>query len=214
MVCRDLGSHSIACAFFAAAVAALATLATEPGVASEVCAPGVAVCGAAPDLARDFSRRRVDRTLATDPAAERLCRLNRNAAPNTGSALVSMTPGGSSTDFNTSLSQWGSALSAADAETLEQAKLSLDKNISLPSPSSRARAHSISGPKDASRASMKTAPRSSARPPPMSARTTAPRATSCSAAWCSSTIRARASSQHLRPPTARPSWPGPTWPIG
>jgi Autotransporter beta-domain len=45
-----------------------------------------------------------------------------------------MTPRGSATDFNTSLSQWGSALSAADAEALERAKLSLDADVPLPKP--------------------------------------------------------------------------------
>jgi hypothetical protein len=45
-----------------------------------------------------------------------------------------MTPGSSATDFNTSLNQWGSALSAADAEALDRAKLSLDKDIPLPKP--------------------------------------------------------------------------------
>jgi hypothetical protein len=85
MVCRNLGSlRALLGARFAGAVAALAVVAAGPGVASEACqigAPGVAVCGAAPDLARDLSRRRVDRTLATDPAAERLGRLDLNAGP-------------------------------------------------------------------------------------------------------------------------------------
>jgi hypothetical protein len=134
MVCRDLGSRGalVGAAFAGAAVAVMLAPAT-PAVANETCQvgmPGIAVCGAAPDLARDLSRRRVGRTLATDPAAERLGRL---AAPNTGSTPFSMSAGGgNATDFNTSLNQWGSALSAADAQALKDAKLTLDEDIPLP----------------------------------------------------------------------------------
>jgi hypothetical protein len=63
-----------------------------------------------------------------------------------------MTPGTSATDFNTSLNQCGSALSAADAEALDRAKLSLDKDIPLPKPVKVRPVPSMSGLRDASRA--------------------------------------------------------------
>lgn len=137
MVCRDLGSRrALAGAAFAGAVAWLLLAPAAPVAANEHCQvgmPGIAVCGAAPDLARDLSRRRVDRTLATDPAAERLGRLNRKGG--TSSAPFSMNSGsGNATDFNTSLNQWSSALTAADAQALEEAKLTLDGDIPLPKP--------------------------------------------------------------------------------
>lgn len=69
---RGLGSIRAYPTLPVAGVAAAALLVfASPGAASEMCpigAPGIAVCGAAPDLAEDLSRRRVNRTLATNPA--------------------------------------------------------------------------------------------------------------------------------------------------
>ncbi len=138
MVCRELGSRrALLGAAFAGAAAGLLLAPALPAAANEACpvgVPGIAVCGAAPDLARDLSRSRVGRTLATDPASERLGRLDRNGA-SSSSAPFSMNSGGSNaTDFNTSLNQWGAALTAADAQALKDAKLDLDDDIPLPKP--------------------------------------------------------------------------------
>lgn len=114
-----------------AGVAAMLPLAlSAPARAGEICAAG-ASCSAVPDLAQDLSRRRVDRTLATDPAGDRMGRLNGNGA--TDAALpFAMTPDGNNTNFNTSLTQWSSALSAADREKLEQAKKAAGDGVVLP----------------------------------------------------------------------------------
>jgi hypothetical protein len=117
-----------------AGFAVMLLAAPTSAAAGEMCptpAPGVAVCGAAPELAHELSRRRVGRTLATNPANERLGRLN---APQSSSATMpfAMTPDGDNTNFNTSLTQWGSALSAADQETLKQAKDSAGNELALP----------------------------------------------------------------------------------
>ncbi|MGH6791737.1 MAG: hypothetical protein ACRECF_03250 [Methyloceanibacter sp.] len=94
-------------------------------------APGIAVCGAAPDLAEDLSRRRVNRTLATNPAGERLGRLDGSSASESATPFA-MTPDGNNTNFNTSLTQWSSALSAAELERLKQVKEASGDNLVLP----------------------------------------------------------------------------------
>jgi len=94
-------------------------------------APGIAVCGAAPDLAEDLSRRRVNRTLATNPAGERLGRLDGSGTSGSGEPFA-MTPDGNNTNFNTSLTQWSSALSAAELERLKQIKDASGESLVLP----------------------------------------------------------------------------------
>jgi hypothetical protein len=113
-------------------VAAATLLAfAPPATAGEICAAGSSSCSLAPDLAEDLSRRRVDRTLATDPAGDRIGRLNGDGV--TDAALpFAMTPDGDNTNFNTSLTQWSSALSTADREKLEKAKEAAGDGAVLP----------------------------------------------------------------------------------
>ena len=111
---------------------ALATVAcllaySPPAPAAELCSTGLAgtatSCEAASDLAASLSRARVDRTLATDPLGDRGRRLDNTVAPQSDIVpLFAMTADGNNTNFQTSLSQWGSALSIADRETLKQAQ--------------------------------------------------------------------------------------------
>ncbi|MEX2166419.1 MAG: hypothetical protein WD852_05280 [Methyloceanibacter sp.] len=134
---RGLGSIRAYPTLPVAGVAAAALLAfAGPGAASEMCpigAPGIAVCGAAPDLAEDLSRRRVNRTLATNPAGERLDRLDGSGATGSGQPFA-MTPDGNNTNFNTSLTQWSSAFTAAELERLKQAKEAAGEDYVLPKP--------------------------------------------------------------------------------
>jgi hypothetical protein len=97
------------------------------GVAAEFCATGVAgtatSCEAAWELAQDLARRRSDRTLTVDPAKERLRRLDHGGGQHGDAAApFAMSGEGDNISFNTSLTQWGSALSAADLESLKQAQ--------------------------------------------------------------------------------------------
>ena len=71
-----------------------------------------------------WSRARVDRTLATDPTRRpRPAGLTTTVAPHGDVVpLFAMTADGDNTNFKTSLTQWGSALSVADQETLKQAQ--------------------------------------------------------------------------------------------
>ena len=132
---RGLGSIRAYPTLPVAGVAAAALLVfASPGAASEMCpigAPGIAVCGAAPDLAEDLSRRRVNRTLATNPAGERLGRLDGSGTSGSGEPFA-MTPDGNNTNFNTSLTQWSSALSAAELERLKQIKDASGESLVLP----------------------------------------------------------------------------------
>lgn len=135
MDCRDLVLRGAYLSRPLAGVA-LTTLLASPNqaLAEEmypIGAPGIAVCGAAPDLAQDLSKRRVDRTLATNPAGERLGRLD---APGTIEATqpFGMTPDGDNANFNTSLTQWSAALSAAELERLKQVKEDSGDDLVLP----------------------------------------------------------------------------------
>jgi hypothetical protein len=84
-------------------------------------APIATSCEAARALAQDLARHRSDRTLAADPARERLLRLDHSGAPQGHTAApFAMSGDGDNINFNTSLTQWGSALSAADLESLAQ----------------------------------------------------------------------------------------------
>jgi hypothetical protein len=101
--------------------------AATPSVAAEFCATGVAgiatSCETAWELAQDLARRRSDRTLAADPARERVRRLDHKRPPQGDTAVpFAMSGDGDNINFNTSLTQWGSALSTADLESLKQAQ--------------------------------------------------------------------------------------------
>lgn len=121
---------------FAAAACLLAS--SLPGRAAEMCSAGVAgiatTCEAASDLAQSLARSRVDRTLATDPLGDRSYRLNNGGSAPGGDIvpLFAMTADGDNTNFKTSLTQWGSALSVADQETLKQVQTGIGENLALP----------------------------------------------------------------------------------
>lgn len=68
--------------------------------------------------------------MATNPAGERAKRLD--SSPGSATVPFAMTPDGDNANFNTSLSQWGSALSAADRRRLEEAKAALGGDVALP----------------------------------------------------------------------------------
>ena len=95
-----------------------------------MCSIGVAgiatSCEPARALAQDLARRRSDRTLAADPARERLRGLDHSGAPQGHTAApFAMSGDGDNINFNTSLTQWGSALSAADLESLKKAQTAI-----------------------------------------------------------------------------------------
>jgi len=84
-------------------------------------------------LSRELLQSRVDRTLATDPANDRINnRMNGEAGG--ASAPFALSPDGNNTNFNTSLTQWGSAMSEADKEAIESARKQLSKDAKLPQP--------------------------------------------------------------------------------
>jgi hypothetical protein len=103
--------------------------------AAELCSAGVArvttSCEAAVDLAQDLARRRSDRTLAGDPTKDRARRLDGSHG---GESTIpfAMSGDNDNVDFNTSLSQWGSALTAADLESLKQAQTAAGAEVALP----------------------------------------------------------------------------------
>ncbi len=108
---------------FAPAVSLFAglSLVTSPqaGLANELCVDGTAACSDAYALTEDHLRRRLNRTLAVGPAKNRADRLN---VPGTAAVMpFAMTPDGTNANFATSLSQWRSSLSAADAAKLKEA---------------------------------------------------------------------------------------------
>jgi hypothetical protein len=176
---------------------------------------GIAVCGAAPDLAEDLSRRRVNRTLATNPAGERLDRLDGSGATGSGQPFA-MTPDGNNTNFNTSLTQWSSALTAAEQERLKQIKDASGEGFVLPKavrPAAPKFDMWAKGRRESLTEDGATAKEVDALTP-MSAPITACLRIFCSAAWCSLTSRVKASSPRPTPSTARPSWPAPIWPTG
>jgi hypothetical protein len=125
--------------FCARGLAAALTLLANCGAASatETCADGTVTssgCDGLSALAQDLVQRRIDRTLATDPASDRFRRLNAPSSAGTGTATSPfvLTPDGDSANFKTSLTQWGAALSSADQEVLKDARKALDGDASLP----------------------------------------------------------------------------------
>lgn len=120
----------------ASAVAVMLAAITVPAFAEDICsdeAVWTGSCGPSSTLTEDLMRRRVDRTLATDPAKDRVHRLNGSGTV-PGVTPFAMTPDGDNTNFNTSLTQWGSSLSAADKAALEQAKTKFGDELTLPKP--------------------------------------------------------------------------------
>ena len=124
--------HSRALALpFAAAVLAGMLAAATPDVAHANCGSvGVTTC--VDGLSRELMQRRVDRTLATDPANERIDkRFNQSGAAEAQPFAIA--PDGKNTNFNTSLTQWGSAITGAEKARLEKARDELaKKKIKLP----------------------------------------------------------------------------------
>jgi hypothetical protein len=117
-------------------VAAVTLLAIcAPAFATETCSDGAVAasgCDGLSSLAQDLLQRRVDRTLATDPAGDRFRRLNASGAPGTATSPFAVTPDGDDTNFTTSLTQWGAALSDADQEVLKDARKALGDDASFP----------------------------------------------------------------------------------
>jgi hypothetical protein len=108
-----------------------------PAEAGELCSTGVAgtatSCEAASELAASLSRACVDRTLATDPLGDRGRQLDNTITPQSDIVpLFAMTADGDNTNFQTSLTQWGSALSIADQQTLKQAQEEVGGDLILP----------------------------------------------------------------------------------
>ena len=142
---RDSNSVTIPRArWLAFAAAALLWAPPSASWSEELCSAGVAgiatTCDAAAELAQSLARARVDRTLATDPLADRSYRLKNGAASPAGDIvpLFAMTADGDNTNFKTSLSQWGTALSIADQETLKQLQAGLGEDLALPKAVTRA----------------------------------------------------------------------------
>ncbi len=122
---RALALHSatmIACMF-----AAVATFSVAHADCGSV---GVTTC--VDGLSRELMQRRVDRTLATDPANERIDkRFNQTGAAEAQPFAIA--PDGKNTNFNTSLTQWGSAITGAEKARFEKAREELaKKKIKLP----------------------------------------------------------------------------------
>lgn len=121
-----------------AVAASILVASSLPIRTAELCSAGVAgiatTCEAAADLAQSLARTRVDRTLATDPLADRSYRLNNGGSAPAGDVvpLFAMTADGDNTNFKTSLTQWGTALSVADQETLKQLQTGLGEHVTLP----------------------------------------------------------------------------------
>ncbi|MGH6866180.1 MAG: hypothetical protein ACREDO_08440 [Methyloceanibacter sp.] len=114
--------------------ATLLLAATVPVYAEEICPGdpfGVSACAPSSELAKDLMRRRVERTLSTNPANDRMNRLNATG-PNAATTPFAMTPDGDNTNFKTSLTQWGSSLSAADKAALQAAKTAAGEDLPLP----------------------------------------------------------------------------------
>jgi hypothetical protein len=138
MGCRDSESVKTPLVPMLTLAAAILVTSSLPSRAAELCSAGVAgiatTCGAAAELTQSLARARVDRTLATDPLADRSYRLNNGSSAPTGDIvpLFAMTADGDKTNFKTSLTQWGSALSIADQETLKQLQTGMGEALTLP----------------------------------------------------------------------------------
>jgi hypothetical protein len=124
--------HSRALALpFVAAVLTCMYAAATPHVAHADCGSvGVTTC--VDGLSRELMQRRVDRTLATDPANERIDKRFNQTGPAEAQPFA-IAPDGKNTNFNTSLTQWGSAITGAEKARLEKAREELTKKkIKLP----------------------------------------------------------------------------------
>jgi hypothetical protein len=108
--------------------------------AAEMCSTGAAgtaaTCAPARGLAQDLAEWRADRTLSGDPASDRTRRLNMTgpAQSDVIAPPFAMGGGDDTVNFATSLTQWGSAFSAADMENLKEAQKAAGENAALPKP--------------------------------------------------------------------------------
>ena len=116
---------------FAAAVFTCMFAVATPQIAHADCG-SVDVTTCVDGLSRELMQGRVDRTLATDPANERIDkRFNRTGAAEAQPFAIA--PDGKNTNVNTSLTQWGSAITGAEKARLEKAREELaKKKIKLP----------------------------------------------------------------------------------
>ena len=129
---REFLCLSVRLAPAAATFAALSLIAAlpRPSHANQICADGTSTCVNSSALTEDHMRRRVDRTLAVGTARDRASRLNM---PGTAMTVpFDMTPDGTNANFETSLSQWRSSLSAADQATLKKAAETSGQSLPLP----------------------------------------------------------------------------------
>jgi hypothetical protein len=129
--------HSKRLGFWLPGLAAALTMLANcgPGLATETCPDGSGTASGydgLAGLAQDLMQRRVDRTLATDPASDRFHRLNASSAAGAATSPFAITTDGDNANFNTSLTQWGAALSDADREVLNDARNALGDDTSLP----------------------------------------------------------------------------------
>jgi hypothetical protein len=135
-VSRAVAGRCAALACAAVAIAPLSAVAADP--CSDV--SGV-TCDSAPSLTRDLLQGRIDRTLASDPAQDRITNRLNGTAPKPGDVPTPfmLAPDGNTVNFTTSLTQWGSAFSAADRRALDQAKSKFGDDLTLPKPAPSAR---------------------------------------------------------------------------
>jgi hypothetical protein len=129
--------HSKRLGFWLPGLAAALTMLANcgPGLATETCPDGSGTASGydgLAGLAQDLMQRRVDRTLATDPASDRFHRLNASSAAGAATSPFAITTDGDNANFNTSLTQWGAALSDADREVLKDARNALGDDTPLP----------------------------------------------------------------------------------
>lgn len=138
MMLRSLGSSRSPLALVILLMALLMPAYPAPSRAAEICTTGVAgiatSCEAASALAQDLAKRRTDRMLGIDPTGSRSNRLTSSGSSQ-GSVVMApfaLSVDAGNADFNTSLTQWGSAFSAADADTINQAQTTLGGDAVLP----------------------------------------------------------------------------------
>jgi hypothetical protein len=129
--------HSKRLGFWGPALAAALTLLANCGssFATETCSDGSVTtsgCDGLAWLAQDLMQRRVDRTIATDPTGDRFRRLNASSAAGTATSPFAITTDSDNANFDTSLTQWGAALTDADQEVLKEARKALGDDASLP----------------------------------------------------------------------------------
>lgn len=117
---------------YAAVALPAAILVTSPAWAD--CSAGdTSGCATLPELSQDLLQGRADRTIATDPSQDMIAkRLDQKPWAATGTAVPSpLTVSSDGSDLQTSLTNWGSSLSASERKRLE-AIAKKDKTLKVP----------------------------------------------------------------------------------